>query len=812
MQNKTNEELTAEIKELRTKLEEAQETLDAIRRGEVDGLVVSTTKGDQVYTITGAEKPYRALIEEMREGAVMLSDDDTILYCNSGFAKIVRCPLEKIVGVNIESVISPTHRIAFQKMLSLARARKSEITKEITLQASGRGFVPTLLSINSLQMDSLTNTFLVVTDLTEHMEEEVKKYTSELELAQIALSESEQRWATTLASIGDAVIATDVAGRITFMNGVAEKLTGWTLNEATRRPVQEIFKIINEFTRKIVEDPVAKVLEKGMIVGLANHTILVRKDGTEAAIDDSGAPIRDKKGKVTGVVLIFRDITERKKAEEILHYYDLLVSSTSDAIFSTDNEFNVRSWNKAAEQIFGWTAEEVIGRTSASIFKPVYPTLDGVTREQAIEQLMNNGFWKGDIIYHKKDGSPIMVSTSSSFVKDKNGSAVGMVAIVRDITARKRREQALRETQHDLNHAQAVAKTGSWRLDMQRNVLVWSDENHRIFGVPKGTPMTYEGFLAIVHPDDREYVDRKWKAGLRGEPYDIEHRLIVNGEVRWVRERAELEFSKDGTLLAGFGTTQEITEIVEMRKKLENYASNMEKLAEERATKLRDAERLATIGATAGMVGHDIRNPLQAITGDVYLAKSDVNALPESEEKNSLKENLTAIEENVQYISKIVTDLQDYAKPLSPCPEKTDLQLVIDDLLRKNGLPKNVQHEVRVESKAKTITGDSAYLKRIIGNLVTNAVQAMPNGGKLKIHAYKEGEDAVITVEDTGAGIPEESRSKLFTPLFTTKSKGQGFGLAVVKRMTEALNGSVSFESQVGEGTTFIVRLPPPRK
>jgi signal transduction histidine kinase len=226
---------------------------------------------------------------------------------------------------------------------------------------------------------------------------------------------------------------------------------------------------------------------------------------------------------------------------------------------------------------------------------------------------------------------------------------------------------------------------------------------------------------------------------------------------------------------------------------------------------LKDSERLAAIGATAGMVGHDIRNPLQAITGDVFLAKSDVNALPESEEKNSLKESLNAVEENVQYINKIVTDLQDYAKPLSPCPEKTDLQLVIEELLRKNGLPKNIQHQVKVESKARTIMADSAYLKRIIANLVTNAVQAMPNGGKLKIHAYKEGEDAVITVEDTGAGIPEEARSKLFTPLFTTKSKGQGFGLAVVKRMTGALNGTVSFESQLGKGTTFKIRLPPPR-
>ncbi len=129
-----------------------------------------------------------------------------------------------------------------------------------------------------------------------------------------------------------------------------------------------------------------------------------------------------------------------------------------------------------------------------------------------------------------------------------------------DITARKKAEEALRESREDLERAQAVAHIGSWRMDVQRNVLEWSEENHRVFGVPEGTPMTYEMFLASVHPDDREYVDREWTVALRGEPYDIEHRIIVGDTVKWVRERAELEFDKNGELIGGFGTTEDITE------------------------------------------------------------------------------------------------------------------------------------------------------------------------------------------------------------------------------------------------------------
>jgi PAS domain S-box-containing protein len=134
--------------------------------------------------------------------------------------------------------------------------------------------------------------------------------------------------------------------------------------------------------------------------------------------------------------------------------------------------------------------------------------------------------------------------------------SVGMIVTT---SFHRRSTAALWESRQDLDFAQKVGQIGSWRLNVHRNELRWSSENYRIFGIPKGTPQTYETFLSIVHPDDREYVDHMWQAGLRGAPYDIEHRLIVAGEVKWVREKAVLEFSKKGKLLGGFGITQDIT-------------------------------------------------------------------------------------------------------------------------------------------------------------------------------------------------------------------------------------------------------------
>lgn len=241
---------------------------------------------------------------------------------------------------------------------------------------------------------------------------------------------------------------------------------------------------------------------------------------------------------------------------------------------------------------------------------------------------------------------------------------------------------------------------------------------------------------------------------------------------------------------------------------LEEYASRMEELAKQRLEQLKDSERLAAIGATAGMVGHDIRNPLQAITGDLYLAKIELQGLPETMQKDNAIQSMDEIEKNVDYINKIVADLQDYARPLKPTAKEVDIHGIVNEVLGRNSIPVDVQVQVNVDPEATTLTADPDMLNRIIGNLVTNAVQAMPNGGKITIGTHYKGNSVILEVQDTGVGIPTEVKDKLFTPLFTTKSKGQGFGLAVVKRMTEALGGTVNFKSELGKGTTFTVRLP----
>jgi two-component system CheB/CheR fusion protein len=277
------------------------------------------------------------------------------------------------------------------------------------------------------------------------------------------------------------------------------------------------------------------------------------------------------------------------------------------------------------------------------------------------------------------------------------------------------------------------------------------------------------------------------------------------------------EFTKrDAEMAMAFGeiasvalANSKIMEILEENEKeLRMHSEHLETLVEERTRELKISERLAAIGATAGMVGHDIRNPLQAITSDVYLAKTDLASIPESSDKNNALESLSEIEKNVSYINKIVQDLQDYAKPLTMKLEETNLEQIVQVVLAALVIPENITVTYSIRKDFPKLKTDQSYMQRILTNLSNNGVQAMPKGGKLTIAAFSKNGKAAITVQDTGEGIPESVRNKIFTPLVTTKAKGQGFGLSVVKRFTEAMGGTVTFESEVGKGTKFIIELP----
>ena len=181
--------------------------------------------------------------------------------------------------------------------------------------------------------------------------------------------------------------------------------------------------------------------------------------------------------------------------------------------------------------------------------------------------------------------------------------------------------------------------------------------------------------------------------------------------------------------------------------------------------------------------------------------------IPQQEIRQSANESLKAINENISYINKIISDLHDYARTTQTQTEDVDLTALIEKVASELKAPNNIVIDLSLQSNVKFKT-DSSYVKRIITNLWTNAIQAMSTGGTLAIFLIFLGDRVRISLSDTGQGIPEEVKAKIFTPLFTTKAKGQGFGLAAVKKMVEELHGTITFESQEGKGTKFTIDLP----
>lgn len=264
------------------------------------------------------------------------------------------------------------------------------------------------------------------------------------------LAAERERLRITLASIGDAVISTDAEGRVVFLNSVAEALTGWAQAEAAGRPLPDIFRIVNEYTREPAENPAVQALRKGVVVGLANHTVLIAQDGTERPIDDSAAPMLDKSGSPIGAVLVFRDVTERRRFEEAQARLAAIVESSQDVIVSKTLDGIIRTWNTAAERLFGYTAEEAVGRSITMLIPP-----DRLDEEKEILAKLSRGerIEHYETVRRAKDGRLIDLSLTISPIRDMEGRVTGASKIARDITERKRADEALREAMEALRKA-----------------------------------------------------------------------------------------------------------------------------------------------------------------------------------------------------------------------------------------------------------------------------------------------------------------------------------------------------------------------
>jgi PAS domain S-box-containing protein len=629
---------------------------------------------------------------------------------------------------------------------------------------------------------------------------------TERKKAEEALRGSEEKHRKLFEESMDAIFVADAAtGIIVDCNPAASKLVGREKSELVGHHQSIVFpqeQIEGEFTRsfkKHLKDP-TKTLE----------TQIMRKTGE----------IRDVAVKATVFELegkqlmqgTFRDITEHKRSEEELRRaekkFRIYVENSPVAVFVADPEGKYEYVNEAASKLLGYSAKELMEMSIPQIiFKEEHPTLNSFAALQETGKILV------EVRLKKKDGQAVYASLNA--VKLPDGK---LIAFCENITERKHAEEALTESDERSRAIVANAPIGIATSGADKHFLSANDAFCRILGY------TEDELLKLTFKDITHSEDLKESAIKMGE--------LENGRISFTLEKRYVK--KDGTVIDGkimvsavrnqngklslfiaeLEDTTERKKAEELRKvlerKVDNYSEHLKSMVELRTAQLKDAnerlvksERLAAIGELAGMVGHDLRNPLAGIKNAAYFLKKKGTTISEAQ----AKEMLEIIDKAIDHSDKIINDLLDYSREMHLELTKYAAHTLVDEATRMIQVPDRIQIVNHVHEET-LIWVNADKMMRVFINLIKNAIDAMPEKGTVEISSCQTRDCEEIAFADTGIGIPDETLPKMFSPLFTTKAQGMGFGLAICKRIVESHGGTITVKTAVDKGTTFTITLP----
>ncbi len=501
------------------------------------------------------------------------------------------------------------------------------------------------------------------------------------------------------------------------------------------------------------------------------------------------------------------DLIEAQQAQEALRESEQrlrdLMDHANATVWLKDLEGRFLMVNRYLEKELVLPKDQILGRTVFDLFLEAEASQYDANDRQVLSSGQPMEFEETQT---EADGEHTYIARKFP-LRNAEGRIYALCAICTDVTERKAAEQALRHSREDLNHAQAVAQTGSWRLDVRRNQLLWSDETYRIFGIPRGTPLTYETFLFAVHPGDRALVDQKWKDALQGERYEVEHRIIVEGELKWIREKAELEFDGEGTLRGGFGTCQDITQRKKTEEDLRELTLTLEERVAQRTAELEQrAAQLSRLHEELTRVEQKERRRLAELLHDGLQQMLVAAKFRVTETRRRVQDN-DAVQQNLNQIDELLTQAIETSRSLTielspPVLQELGLTAALgwlaDFIAAKHGL----RVEVSAAGKAEPCSLDLALLlfpvaRELVFNVVKHAgVQAA------NVTLEREDQSLRLKVTDQGCGF---DASKWQTMCLGSAC---GFGLLDVQNRVELAGGKLEIDSAPGRGTTVTVTVP----
>lgn len=631
-----------------------------------------------------------------------------------------------------------------------------------------------------------------------------------------ALNRVNERFGVTLRSIGDAVIVTDADGIVEMLNPVAEQLTGWSDGEARGKKLQEIFHIVNEETREEVENPVTRVLREGVVVGLANHTLLISKDGREIPIADSGAPIRTPDGSITGVVLVFRDQSAERKAQEEIkkakEFAESIVATVRESLVVLDSSLKIVSANRHFCSTFDVTPPETVGK---SIFEISNRRWDNPQLRKLLEDILpfNKHLDDFEVAYTDEFGNKRSFLLNGHRLYSEHGKTEKILLALEEITERRRQEEGVKRYGSLLKATLDSTEDGILVVDRKGKVTIFNQRFLELWRIPEELAEGRDDnkLLAFVYDQLKE--PEKFMAKVR-ELYSKPEEVSFD-EIYFKDGRVFERYSQPQRLEKEIvGRVWSFRDVTEKRKALEEWWRSRNQ---------------ATVGKVAEGVAHDINNHLQVITASAEMLGRDIGIKDIFEKGNGKKEGarnqLYRIQKAVESCKSICKNLLVLARQMAVELEPTDLNDCVAKYYTELGGLGREDIPVRIDltKEALPVLMDTTALNRSLINLVRNAIDAIGTQGEICISTFakeideefcksypqaKPGKYAVVAVSDTGCGIAEETRERLFVDFFTTKKDGAGVGLSIVHEMVTQSGGFVRVLSELGKGSTFELYFP----